>query len=126
MNMQTFTLINTSVATSFSGGIYYDVPANGTLTHVAMSVSGLAAAANPSEAIAELGTATVDQYASGTGKNILATCAVGEESGNMATANVVVPLGLKVQAGQRFYLNFKNGQTNWQACKSIATLFLQS
>lgn len=122
--MQTFTLFNSSVATSFSGGIYLDFPTAGRVTHVLFSLEGLSAAAAASEMTSELATGTVDQYSGGSGKNIIAMWCNCGTSGTKIASNGVVPVGVQVRAGERWYLNAKNGATNWQDHRASCTIYL--
>lgn len=126
MRTETLTLINSSVATSFSGGIYVDIPYDCRLVGINFSLVGAANAGASSEMLAECALAPVNQYGGGSGKGILATAANGGTTGYDAAVNAFVPMDVPMRAGQRVYLSCLNNGANWVRHLSVATLLLAS
>lgn len=112
---QTFTLFQSSVATSFAGGVFLDCPVKGNVVAVQFNMSGIGNAANVSEATAELSRVTVDQSGSATGKGIIAAASNTALASNYGAASnlTVSPLAEPVNVGERLYLHFRNAGANW-------------
>lgn len=115
MRTTTFTVFQSSVATSFAGGIYIDIPVDGTIVGIHGSMVGTGNAGAVSHATAELSRLATDQSASAVGRGILFSMASATTAGSSATAanHATGPMAEPIRQGERLYLNFRNAGANW-------------